>query len=373
MRNPGHSRVPLGLIGMLGAVLALEITCFRSDRYATDQSLSWNFKGNWASTRSRDADLLIFGDSLLEFGLIPEIVREQTGLRTVNLAAHNGNPALSFFLLRRALKAGARPRVIVVDLMPHQIAKSPENSEFLRSWPGFLSMADSIDLGYSLRDADFWGSTWVAKVIPSVVARNEIRAATLAAFRGKAYSAREQARILQRNWEINSGAQVVPSSVSKTVAHFDGLFPSTWKTDPETIQYVDRFLALAADAKVPVYCLIPPLREGAQRWRDDRDLDRPYLAYLRSLANRHPGVTIIDARRLVLGDSSFADAVHLNRSGAVTLSGQLAHLFAEAPKTGRILMPENMPPFQSTPEIEDLAESRVVVMHNKRKDKALRR
>ena len=103
-----------------------------------DTAESWRLRGSGAFG-FLGAEVLAFGDSMVEFGVLPGVIAERSGLRAINLAVHDGSPAVSYFLLRRALEAGARPRAIVVDFMPHQLARSQRAEGFAlrpgRPWP----------------------------------------------------------------------------------------------------------------------------------------------------------------------------------------------------------------------------------------------
>ncbi len=333
---PPHppTRVPSGLLGMLAIVLVLDVGFFRADRFSTDQAASWRFKGAWARGRSVDADVLVFGDSLMEFGVLPAVLRERSGLRVMNLATHNGNAAVSYFLLRRALESGARPRAILVDFMPHQLAKSPSDATFDRSWPELLTARESMDLASSLGDPSRFARTLVAQALGTVAARHEVRASLMANLRGGSYSAKAKCLLLRRNWEANLGAQVAPATVSRTIDRFDGLFPDSWQLDVTTEAYLRRFLALAEARGVPVFWVIPPIRPGAQAWREARALDGPYLAFIDRLMRAHPSITLIDGRSCGYPDALFSDAVHLNRDGAEGLSEGIARVLAAPPQPG---------------------------------------
>ena len=371
MPSTRSNRLPAGLLGMLAVVALLELSAFRSDRFTTDQALSWRFKGEWADSRAEGADVLVFGDSLMEFGILPGVLRERTGLRVVNLATHNGSNAVSFFLLRRAFAAGARPKFILVDFMPHQLAKNPADPTFARSWPELLTLRESIDVARSANDAGLFGAIWTAKLLPSVAARHEVRAAILAALDGGAYSAKAQAKLLKRNWEANAGAQVFPESFSRTVEFFDGLFPETWTTDTSAVAYAERFLALAESEGVPVFWVVPPVRAGGQAWRDARDLDRPYLDFARNLRSKHANITIIDGRGCGYGDPMFADAVHLNRAGAESFSTRLAEVMAAGSDAGFVALGPGVGR-ESVSGVEDMNESRMALRGDRSKSRRAR-
>lgn len=357
-----RSRLPGGFLGMLAVVLVLDLAFFRSDRFATDQAESWRFKGAWARERGERGEILVFGDSLCEFGVLPGVLRERSGREARNLAMHNGTPAASYFLLRRALDSGARPGAIVVDFMPHQLGMSPGVGMFDRSWPGLLSGREALELAATLRDAGFLARTMTAKALGCVAARHEVRAAIAAICRGEGHLPRQDVRVLRRHWLANRGAQVVPDRAARPPESFEGLFPATWVCDPATEAYVRRFLDLAEEHRVPVYWLLPPLRPGAQEWRDRRGLDTPYLGYIARLQTDHAGLTVLDGRRGGYDDGHFADAIHLNRRGASALSLAVAEALDATRTPGvRIARVPFREPGPGPRGVEDLRETRIAL------------
>ena len=359
---PARAGIPKGFLGMLAVVLALDFAVFRTDRFSTDQAESWRIKAAWAREPGDRGEILVFGDSLCEFGVLPGVLRERSGREARNLATHNGTPAASYFLLRRALDSGARPGAIVVDFMPHQLGMSPGVGMFDRSWPGLLSGREALELAATLRDAGFLARTTTAKALGCVAARHEVRAAIAATCRGEGHLPRQDVRVLRRHWRANGGAQVVPDRSSRPPESFEGLFPETWACDPATETYVRRFLALAEEHRVPVYWLLPPLRPGAQDWRDRRDLDTPYLGYIARLQSAHAGLTILDGRRGGYDDGHFADAIHLNRRGASALSLAIADaLDATRTPGARIARVPFREPGPDLRGVEDLRETRTAM------------
>ncbi len=265
MREPLQGRIPTGLLGTLTMILALDIVCFHRDQFTTDQAESWRFKGRWAREQVRGAEVLVFGDSLLEFGVLPKVLEERTGFRTINLAIHNGSPVASYVLLRRALESGATPVAIVVDFMPHQLVKGPADASFAGSWPGLLSGRDLFDLSTTMGDLDFLATMAMAKVLGCVAARFEIREQAMAVLRREYIQVKENVRFLRRHWEANQGAHVIPETATRPPSRFQvAIFPTSWECDPTTEAYIRRFLSLAESHRIPVYWLIPPLRPGTQ-------------------------------------------------------------------------------------------------------------
>ncbi len=82
------TRLPQGLLGMLALVLIVELTIAgrRARLYHHLGRASWRCSAEAASLRSKDYDLLCFGDSLVKFSVLPKEIEAKTGLRSFNLA-----------------------------------------------------------------------------------------------------------------------------------------------------------------------------------------------------------------------------------------------------------------------------------------------
>ena len=174
--------LPRGFIGMLTlmALVELYVGC-HSLRYTTDHALCWKEFARAAGCEVSGCEVLCFGDSLVKLGVLPQVVEACSGRLAYNLALLNGPPSASYFLLRRALDSGARPKVVVVDFMPGQVARDPRQEEFRRAWPDLVSARECLDLAWSTRDAAFLGRLAVAKLLPLVKSDREIRAEILSA------------------------------------------------------------------------------------------------------------------------------------------------------------------------------------------------
>lgn len=356
-------RLPLGLIGMVVLVAALDIAMFRVDRFTVDQAESWRFKGEWArGGRAAGAEILIFGDSLMEFGVLPGVIGSQAGLGAVNLAVHDGSPASSLVLLRRALAAGARPRGIVVDFMPHQLARDLLGGGFTRSWPALATPAEAARLAVAVGDHEFFATAMAGRLLGCLAARHEVREAIAALVRGEPPVPKQDVALLRRHWHANGGAQVIPGRVSRPVGPVEGLFPSEWVLDPAADASVRAFLELAASHRIPVYWLVPPIRPDAREWRDRMGLDDPYFAYVADRVAESGAVMVLDARDGGFAAGWFADAVHLKRPGAEALSRALAvTLSAPFEPDATVILaaaPGESPPAEG---VEDLDQTRAAL------------
>src|SRR5262249_6244938 len=122
---------------------------------------------------SLEADVLCFCDSQSKFGLLPRVIEAQTGRPAFNLAPVSGQAASSYFLLRRALEAGARPKAVLVNFMPRLLQLPLAHNA--QQWPELLSPRDALDLCVTARDPDRFAAIMLARLLPSVRNRYQIR------------------------------------------------------------------------------------------------------------------------------------------------------------------------------------------------------
>ena len=139
---------------------------------------------------------------------------------------------------------------------------------------------------------------------------------------------------------MNGGANVASARVP-----FDGevaaevrrqLYTELFYVDRANAHAIERTLQLAAERRIPVYWVLPPLSPKLQSLRDQSGADRLHDEFLRSMVARHTGgVTVLDARRSGYPAAYFVDATHLNRRGALALSYAVADVVgvgARSPK-----------------------------------------
>jgi hypothetical protein len=325
--SPRHTRarvVPWALLATIGTILAIETRL--SPRWldlSDPVSLSWRFADLSARVEAPRCDVLFLGDSLVKHGLIPSIVDRDSGLHSVNLAAARAPALMTYFELRRALDAGARPRAIVIDTKPAVlIAGVDYNAAY---WPAALSARECLELGKLAGKTTFGVELLVARLLPSVRSRLEVRSQLMAALGGTNDPLSEINRVLWRNWSTNGGANVASlhsgyrGELSPEIQ--DRLHPDRWYVDRSNAEGIDRLLHLAEKRDVRVFWLLPPISPGLQAWRDRSGSEAKYEEFLRSYLARYPRtVTVLDARGVVADPSSFIDATHLAGRGAIVLS-----------------------------------------------------
>ncbi len=329
------ARLPLGLLGMLALIAAIEpLIALRATSWTRFYIYDWRVTSRAATRAASDADVLFLGDSLVKFSLAPLEFERRTGLRAYNLALCGGQATSSYYLLRRALAAGARPRAVVVDFAPYLLAEGPRHNA--REWPEMIALGEFLDLAWKTRHAAFCGRLALAALVPSIKDRDEIRAAVLEAATGARAQTLDRAdelAAIARNWVVNRGALLCPRRES-----YDGSINATSKTyfparfAPDPVEEADarRLLDLASRHHVRVFWLLTPTTPRFQERLDALGLTRGHDDWLRRIQRDWPSLTVIDARRGGFAHDDFIDPLHLNVDGARALTDAVADLVPQA-------------------------------------------
>lgn len=366
LRPAGRLPIPLGVVGMIALMVLIETGLGRSERFANDMAVAWRLKAGAARREAASSDVLCFGDSLVEFAVLPEVLEERLGDKAYNLALHAGTPSASYYLLKRALAAGAKPKAVVVDFMHHQIVLNPGHEQHrLRAWPELASVAEAIDLGWTMRNGDLAGSILLGKVFASMKARPEIRSAIVSGVKGETWSVDDALRtpITYRNLKANRGAFVMPTSVRAAADPSPSNTDFTSKIwDTTRFVFIDRFLRLAESHKIPVYWLVMPISPEFQAIADASGNDAQYSKFVAWKARQFPNVVVLDGRRTPgYGPSRFIDSIHLDGKGAAALTNELADLMLR-PRTEAAPRHVALAPFRERPpakHVEDVLESKI--------------
>lgn len=365
-----RSPMPWGLLGMLALVVPVEVWVHSHERSMFQENVpaSWKQSARAAQREAVASQVLCFGDSMIKFGVSPLMIRERTGLTTYNLAPYGGPPSASYFLLRRAVDAGARPRAIVADFNLNGIAEPPQ--QFLRSWREFVTPVEALDLARTTGDWTFLGQLTLGRMLPSLRARTEIRKSLMVALEGGSYTGAldHYVKPLWRNWKIHRGGQLLaanPGFDGKADPADGALFPPKWSSHHASAAYMRRFLELAAERDIPVYWLLPPLAPETQALRERLGVDALFERLVGSVQAKYPNVTVVDARHAGYGNDVFTDPVHLDRHGTAALSAALGEVLSEwlrdpDPAPRWVALPP-YPPQPIEVPWEDLDQTRIAI------------
>jgi hypothetical protein len=367
LRQAVGSRLPWGLLGMLASVLVVECSFARNDiNFLGPETASWRLGPQSARRRAPAAEILCFGDSLVKLGVVPKVLERRLKRRVYNLALIAGQPPATFFLLRKALEAGAKPSALIVDYEPHLLSLPPQKKAPL--WSELAGVRDCFELAWTAREASFFGAVMLARCLPSARFRWEIRNTLRDSLRGTTAAVGPEIAAHWRNWNWNQGAMILPKNLANT-GRVDPpnwiLYPDRWWSDPINTVYVRRFLDLAAERHIPVFWVIPPMVPQVQATREQKGLDALYTRYARAVQARYSNLVVVDARHAGYPHRLFVDAAHLDRDGARRFSAELADVL------GRRLQDRGgqsrwfeLPASHDVPEdppIEDLQQSRLAL------------
>ncbi len=322
--------LPGGFVGMVLLLVIIERWVAKhSLDFGTPTAADWRQSAGSATKRAPKAEVLLFGDSMVKFGVLPRVLESGLKRSAYSLALYNGTPQTSYFLLKRAIDSGASPRAIVVDFQP-ELLMADHIRLHVRQWPEVLRPRDVVELARESGEPDFALATLAAEVFPTVKDRAEIRLAITESLGGRPASPRPYLITYARNWRENRGAQVLPRNpgYAGEVPPTYALFFDQWAAKPLNAAFVRKFLKLAESREIPVFWVLPPNVPPVQARRLAIGLTPRYDAFAHSAVEKYRNLTVLDAREIGFGHEKFIDAVHLDRQGAAELSASVAEAIA---------------------------------------------
>jgi hypothetical protein len=356
-----RGRFPGGLVGFVACIAMVETALASGHFSASYLSAAWSHaRAMTSSAEVRRAEILCFGDSQIKEGVLATILAQRLGRPAYNLAVHGGQPPAAYFLLRRAIEAGARPRAIVLGCYPGLLAV--DASFNVRQWPEILDAGECLDLAWTSSDPKLVAPTITGRALASYRGRESIRETFASVLLGTPRPIVEAVQVHRRNWEKNLGSQAMPRSQGFD----DGNSPApvgrvTWRPGSANRKFLRRILDLARDRGICVYWLMPTLSPAQQAARERQGLDGDYEAFVRNLQGEFPELVVLDARRAGWDRSVFHDTCHLDLHGAAALTEAIADAMLAGPAPTRwvALTPRHFGP--KTDDIEDVAASRIAV------------
>jgi len=324
-------RLPPGLIGMILLVGSIETMLERhAPGFTSDIAATWRWGGRSAARDAKDAEILCFGDSLVKFGVAPRVLEGRSSHKARNLAVLAGNPPSSYFLLRRALASGARPKALIIDAWI--IHLNPITVP--RLWPELASPVEAAALAWEGRDPGFFAAYLASWGFRSVRARAEIRARLLASLRGEESTTTACHDRNWRNWRQDQGATIIPpecTTADASVKYLDTphVNDAPWACHPLNAVYLSKFLDLAKARDIPVFWLLPPNHPKYEKLYDRQDWDGRYRSFARALMDQYANLVVIDGRGAGYDATTLFDLVHMNRRGAYAFSEALGDILGE--------------------------------------------
>lgn len=341
-------RLPAGCLGALVLVLIAEGWIARHPTLGLT-AIQWEYRQSRAIAGGdvNDCPILTFGDSMMKLGLAPAELKAATGRRAYNFAMTAAQPPAAYYLLRRALRAGARPEAVVLECFPNLLANDPGYN--LDHWPLLLDDGELVDLAEAAGRRGDAGPLLARRWLPSVLGAFAIRRRIAAAITGGRDIEVEGLLIGTRNWTANRGYQAnsAPEPPPDLNLWQFGYFRHR-HVHPTNRHYIHKFLQLAEDHGIAVFWLLPPYQPELQLACERSGFDRFHEGFVRAILERHPQVRVIDGRHAGYDPAAFQDPHHLIVPGAQVLSRDVGaivrrHLDAGALAGGPW---ESLPPYR---------------------------
>ncbi len=334
-------RWPAALIGALGLIVAIEFGLARAGRMnGSLTAADWRRVGPAASGRAATgAEVLCFGDSQVKTGVAAVALEARLDRPVYNLGMMAATPAGTYFVFKRAIDAGARPRAIVLDAAEPQLW-SYKYRDHVADWADLIGPAEALQLARDDRDPGFFTLFMTHYLVPSIRYRLDLRKALADALADRTPTPNVPwDPVIDRQLRRNRGGLVFSSLYPKNgpdpwpngaiAPHEANLWYRTGPfAHPTNLVYLDKLLTLAKSRKIPVFFLVAPIHPGTLDQRERRGLDVDYFTWLRRVCDKHRNVTVVDGRYSGYDYRVFIDSFHLDAEGNAAQSGSLAELIA---------------------------------------------
>jgi hypothetical protein len=330
MNRRHQAQYPGAFFGLVGLVLAVEaFVATHEHSYVRPEQWDWQYRGRAAARNLERYQVLCFGDSQVKGGVQPRLIEARIGKAAYSLAPSGGTPATSYFLLRRALRAGAKPSLVVVDYHRDIMAKRPRDQATAPQWVELLNPREILELAITSRDLEFGAEMILARFLPSTRNREGLRSHITSRLRNERSPWNAVRQVLHRNWRINGGSQAIPTNAAFKDLEMRPGVPdpaATWRVDSGAQHYINAFFTLARSRGIQVAWLLPPVSPGYQLILDRGKGDGRFIDFAHRMTARHDNVVLVDGRHSGYPSDVFNDVAHLDLRGASALSDQLASL-----------------------------------------------
>lgn len=368
-------KAPFGVLGMLVIVVGFETyVSYRRD-FSTPYALEWSVTARSVKHVARKTQIPCFGTSLTRGGVSPRILEEKLGKTAYNFALSGAQPFASYTVFKHALAAGCKPEAIVVEFKWTALAMGYTWNE--RVLPEMATTRDFLDFAIATSDSQLFARLFLLSKIPTLRCREEIRKNILAGLNGTEPPRLHEIVIMARNALMNRGANH-PTYNPKFTGYVDPaspfLFEKDWKCHPFSELYIHKFFDLAASLDVPVFWILPPIAPSTVKHRVEIGIEETYTQFVKSMAAKHKGVTVVDGRFSEYANEVFIDSTHMNRDGAVAFTTDLADAIKRElePRSDTATHWVSLPKYKAQPNakrIEDMMDSLVALANDKKKEK----
>ncbi len=280
------------------------------------------------------AGLVIFGDSAVMDGIQPE----KLGSGVINCAMMGCTPIESYFLVRRLMRAPARPQAVLLSYNAYHFVHPDFYWENTVKF-GVISGADAdevLDNIFKLKDKELisdsglWGleqrvysfllsrgfppyyvSSLIAERFGARKEENEQALEVIAKTRGQYYFP-----LADGSKSLNADTELKAFEVSPVIDH-----------------YFRMTLDLLKKENIPTYFYVMPINESSVPHLDS-GVFKDYKSYLEGLARKDDQFHILSPWRTVYAWRLFSDYAHLNEKGTLRFNKEFCKILNRASVPG---------------------------------------
>lgn len=274
--------------------------------------------------------LAVFGDSMVMNDVLPE----KLGPEVINCAMNGSTPIESYFLLKRLLKAPAKPKAVLLSFSAYHfvhpdfywentvkfgVISGPEADEVmgrviglkdkeLLSGSGLWNMEQRL---YSFLLSRGFPSYYMSSLWAEPFGARQKE-------NGEALKAIAQSR----------GQYFFPQADGSKELNADTKL-KVFQTSPVVDFYFRATLELLQKEKIPAYFYTMPVNEASVPHLDP-GVYKAYGDYLKGFSREYPGLRILSGLRTVYPWRLFSDHAHLNPKGALRFNREFAKILNRA-------------------------------------------
>ena len=334
---------------VLFAAMQLPLQCLGPKLHSLE-SANYEFVRRSVPKEGIRASVVCLGDSLLKQGVSPRILENQLQERVINLSVIGSRPMATYCILRRLLREGGQPKLLLVDFEPDILYSDPRSA--VHESAEFYDVEDCLDAALTVGDYNYAGSLLTAVLLPSYRMKYALVDFVTELIRNRRSPDFSQVKKYSRNWLVNKGQSLEPAQhgplpddskqADNIVKEWRKVFQShsPWVCNQINQTYMSKFIDLANHNSIKVFWLITPMHPRAQKEMEETGVEAAYVKLARNLQSRFPNLVVIDGRHANYDGHFFIDSEHFHRHGATVYSKALGKILQLKGKDRWIELPQ---------------------------------
>lgn len=270
--------------------------------------------------------LVIFGDSLVLDGIEPE----RLGPGVINCAMNGSTPIESYFLIRRLMKASARPKAVILSYNPYHFVHPDFYWENTVKF-GLVNGAEGdevMDHIIELKDKELISGLGIWNLeqrLYSFLLSRGFPPYYLSSLYAEPFGVRkreneEALKVIAQT----KGQYFFPQADGSKDLNADTKLKA-FAVSPVIDYYFHETLNLLKKENIPVYFYAMPINESSVPHLDPGVL-KAYQDYLENLTKADSQFHILSSLRTVYPWKLFSDYAHLNQKGALRFNAEFAEI-----------------------------------------------